>query len=161
MRRIPLALLSAALLLLAPLAGMPSRARLARQASRRPAPAAGRPPLGDLARAAAISPRRVAEQDHDYETGADQIDLALGQAPDDPELLYAAFRLRIYAGRDRAGRAARAASPGGQAGRRARQPRAGGPADQEGRLPRRRAAARPHRRREPARPVARVSCSPG
>ena len=37
---------------------------------------------------------RVAEQDHDYEAGADQIDLALAQAPGDLELLYTAFRLR-------------------------------------------------------------------
>ncbi len=42
---------------------------------------------------------RVAEQDHDYENGAAQLDLALAQTPNDPELIYAAFRLRLYAGR--------------------------------------------------------------
>jgi tetratricopeptide (TPR) repeat protein len=42
---------------------------------------------------------RVAEQDHDYDTGADQIDQILSQAPNDPELVYTAFRLRVYAGR--------------------------------------------------------------
>jgi len=42
---------------------------------------------------------RVAEEDHDYDSGANQLDLALKQAPDDPELAYAAFRLRLYAGR--------------------------------------------------------------
>src|ERR1700736_1082978 len=42
---------------------------------------------------------RVAEQDHDYENGAIQLDLALAQTPNDPELIYAAFRLRLYAGR--------------------------------------------------------------
>src|SRR5262249_28177240 len=33
------------------------------------------------------------------ENGADQFDLALAQAPQDPELLQAAFRMRLYAGR--------------------------------------------------------------
>ena len=42
---------------------------------------------------------RVAEQDHDYDSAADQIDLALAQSPTDPELVYAAFRMRMYAGR--------------------------------------------------------------
>ena len=42
---------------------------------------------------------RVAEQDHDYDNAADQIDLALVQDPTNPELMYAAFRLRMYAGR--------------------------------------------------------------
>jgi len=42
---------------------------------------------------------RVAEQDHDYDNGASQFDQALRQSPDDPELVYAAFRLRLYAGR--------------------------------------------------------------
>jgi predicted Zn-dependent protease len=42
---------------------------------------------------------RVAEQDHDYDSAVEQIDLALSQAPTDPELGYAAFRLRMYAGR--------------------------------------------------------------
>src|SRR5262249_38504853 len=34
-----------------------------------------------------------------YDTAADQIDPALGQNPTDPDLIYAAFRLRMYAGR--------------------------------------------------------------
>jgi tetratricopeptide (TPR) repeat protein len=42
---------------------------------------------------------RVAEQDHDYANGADQLDLALAQRPNDPDLLYSTFRLRTYAGR--------------------------------------------------------------
>ena len=41
----------------------------------------------------------MAEQDHDYENGADQLDLALAQRPGDLELLYSTFRLRTYAGR--------------------------------------------------------------
>ncbi|MCW5736098.1 MAG: tetratricopeptide repeat protein [Enhydrobacter sp.] len=41
----------------------------------------------------------MAEQDHDYDSGADQLDLALAQRPGDLELLYNAFRLRTYAGR--------------------------------------------------------------
>jgi len=46
---------------------------------------------------------RVAEEDHDYDIGADQLDLALAETPNDPELIYAAFRMRMYAGRfDRA-----------------------------------------------------------
>ena len=42
---------------------------------------------------------RVAELDHDYDAAAEQIDLALAQAPNDPELVDAAFRMRIQAGR--------------------------------------------------------------
>jgi tetratricopeptide (TPR) repeat protein len=42
---------------------------------------------------------RVAEQDHDYDGGASQFDQALAQSPDDQELIYSAFRLRLYAGR--------------------------------------------------------------
>jgi tetratricopeptide (TPR) repeat protein len=42
---------------------------------------------------------RVAEQDHDYDIAADHIDQALAQTPGDPELQYAAFRMRMYAGR--------------------------------------------------------------
>ncbi|MBS0221905.1 MAG: tetratricopeptide repeat protein [Proteobacteria bacterium] len=41
---------------------------------------------------------RVAEADHDYEAGAQQLDLALAQAPKDPTLVYAAFRMHTYAG---------------------------------------------------------------
>ena len=42
---------------------------------------------------------RVAEQDHDYDAASDQMDAALALAPTDPELIYAAFRMRMYAGR--------------------------------------------------------------
>lgn len=42
---------------------------------------------------------RVAEQDHDYDISADQLDLALIRAPGDPDLIYSAFRVRLYAGR--------------------------------------------------------------
>ncbi|HTR85660.1 MAG TPA: tetratricopeptide repeat protein [Reyranella sp.] len=42
---------------------------------------------------------RIAEADHDYDSGSEQLDLALAQNPPDPELIQAAFRLRLYAGR--------------------------------------------------------------
>jgi tetratricopeptide (TPR) repeat protein len=42
---------------------------------------------------------RVAEQDHDYDVAADQMDAALALVPNDPELIYSAFRMRMYAGR--------------------------------------------------------------
>jgi tetratricopeptide (TPR) repeat protein len=99
MRRIPLALLSAALLFTLPAVGG------AQQGGQpRPAPAAKPvPPRGPLVSPIPLSGRylaaRVAEQDHDYDTAADEIDRALAQTPDDPELVYAAFRLRMYAGR--------------------------------------------------------------
>ena len=99
MRRIPLALLSAALLFTLPAVGG------AQQGGQpRPAPAAKPvPPRGPQVAPIPLSGRylaaRVAEQDHDYDTAADEIDRALAQTPDDPELVYAAFRLRMYAGR--------------------------------------------------------------
>ncbi|HEV7544616.1 MAG TPA: tetratricopeptide repeat protein, partial [Reyranella sp.] len=99
MRRTPLALLSAALLLILPAignaqqGGTPSPAKPAQRGSQTPAPPSLIPLDGRYLAA------RVAEQDHDYDAAADQIDLALAQTPDDPELLYSAFRLRIYAGR--------------------------------------------------------------
>ena len=99
MPRTPLALLSAALLLFLPaIAG-------AQQGGQPPAkPPAQRPAQrGPQAAVIPLDGRylaaRVAEQDHDYDAAADQIDLALAQTPDDAELLYAAFRLRLYAGR--------------------------------------------------------------
>lgn len=95
MRPIPLALLSAALLLPLPLAAQPGNAP---QQKQRPAPA-----VRQVAMAIPLSGHylagRVAEQDHDYDTGADQFDMALGQAPGDLELAYDTFRLRLYAGR--------------------------------------------------------------
>jgi tetratricopeptide (TPR) repeat protein len=100
MRRTTLALLSAALLLIPPAIG---------NAQQGGTPSPAKPPAQRGAQTAAQPPvipldgrylaARVAEQDHDYDAAADQIDLALAQTPDDPELLYSAFRLRIYAGR--------------------------------------------------------------
>ncbi len=88
MRPTPLVLLAAALLI-----GGPPPAD-AQQAQR------GRPvPPQAMSLAGHYLAARVAEQDHDYDTGADQLDGVLAQAPDDPELAYAAFRLRVYAGR--------------------------------------------------------------
>ena len=93
MRPISFALLSAALVLSAPLA------------SHAQSGGGGQQPRVSPRQVAAISlsgrylAGRVAEQDHDYDTGADQLDLALAQRPGDLELLYNAFRLRTYAGR--------------------------------------------------------------
>jgi tetratricopeptide (TPR) repeat protein len=87
MRLKPLALLSAAILLSLPLSA---------------AAQSGRSPVGQQASislAGRYLAARVAEQDHDYDNGAAQLDLALAQTPNDPELIYAAFRLRLYAGR--------------------------------------------------------------
>jgi tetratricopeptide (TPR) repeat protein len=100
MRRIPLALLSVALLFTLPAIGDAQPAGQPRQAS--PAkPAAQRPPpqLGAIPLIGRYLAARVAEEDHDYDAAADEIDRALNQAPDDPDLIYAAFRLRLYAGR--------------------------------------------------------------
>ena len=61
------------------------------------APQRGRAPVISLS--GRYLAARVAEQDHDYDMAAEQFDLALIQTPIDPELQYAAFRLRLYAGR--------------------------------------------------------------
>jgi tetratricopeptide (TPR) repeat protein len=94
MRPIPLALLSAALLLPLPLAAQSPSGSTPRQPS---------PAVKQVAAAVPLSGNylagRVAEEDHDYDIGADQFDLALPQAPGDLELAYDAFRLRLYAGR--------------------------------------------------------------
>jgi len=94
MRPIPLALLSAALLLPLPLAAQPGNAPQQKQRQA---------PVRQVAMAIPLSGHylagRVAEQDHDYDTGADQFDLALAQSPGDLELAYDTFRLRLYAGR--------------------------------------------------------------
>src|ERR1700759_2219347 len=97
MRPIPLALLSAALLLPLPLAAQsPSGAPSG-------APRPGAPAVRQGAMAVPLSGHylagRVAEQDHDYDSGADQFDLALSQAPGDLELAYDTFRRCLYAGR--------------------------------------------------------------
>ena len=100
MRRTPLALLSAALLLTLPAIGNAQQGGTTPPAKRRRSAAAARPrPPSSITLDGRYLAARVAEQDHDYDAAADQIDLALAQAPDDPELVYAAFRLRIYAGR--------------------------------------------------------------
>src|SRR5262245_5362401 len=99
MRRIPLALLSAALLFTLPVAGGAQQTAPPRATpSAKPAPP--RPPqLSVIPLSGRYLAARVAEQDHDYDTAADEIDRALSQTPDDPDLAYAAFRLRLYAGR--------------------------------------------------------------
>lgn len=100
MRPIPLALLSAALILPLPLAGQAQTGGVPPSKAGPQAAQAGR---NRLVAPTALSGRylaaRVAEQDHDFETGADQLDLALAQAPGDSALLYDTFRLRVYAGR--------------------------------------------------------------
>ena len=101
MRLIPLALLSAALVLPLPLAGHAQTSGVPpSKVGPQSAPQAAR---GRQVAAISLSGRylaaRVAEQDHDYESGADQLDLALAQTPGDPTLLYDTFRLRVYAGR--------------------------------------------------------------
>ena len=101
MRRTPLALLSAALLLAVPLAseaqqGSQPGGSQARPPAQRPASPVRTAPVTLSGRYLAA---RVAEQDHDYDAAADQIDLALAASPTDPELIYAAFRMRMYAGR--------------------------------------------------------------
>ena len=103
MRIIPLALVGAALVLSSSVAG------LAQQGGSPPvgSPQVKTPPQSQtLPRRpvpVTLSGRylaaRVAEQDHDYDHGADQLDQALVQFPNDAELQYAAFRLRLYAGR--------------------------------------------------------------
>lgn len=93
MRRTSLALLSATLLFTLPAIGETQQAKPPAQPAQR-GPQATMIPLDGRYLAA-----RVAEQDHDYDAAADQLDLALAQTPNDPELVYAAFRLRMYAGR--------------------------------------------------------------
>jgi tetratricopeptide (TPR) repeat protein len=94
-RPISLALLSAALLLpFSPVSeAQPSSGPQPKQAQ----PAGKR--LASISLSGRYLAGRVAEQDHDYDSGADQFDLALQQAPGDLELAYSTFRLRIYAGR--------------------------------------------------------------
>jgi tetratricopeptide (TPR) repeat protein len=95
MRSTSRALLAMVLLLpLAPAVAQPSGGPQQRQAA-----PAGRQVAAAIPLSGRYLAGRVAEQDHDYETGADQLDLALSQAPGDLELAYGAFRLRIYAGR--------------------------------------------------------------
>jgi tetratricopeptide (TPR) repeat protein len=99
MRRIPLALLSAALLASLPLAaGAQQQGQPRPPSSTKPA-TTPRTPLLSIPLSGRYLAARVAEQDHDYDAAADEIDRALVVGRDDPELVYAAFRLRMYAGR--------------------------------------------------------------
>jgi tetratricopeptide (TPR) repeat protein len=99
MRRIPLVLLSVALLLVLPVTGdaQPGGTPPTKAQPQPPQPRAR--PAAQIPLSGRYLAGRVAEQDHDYDMGADQLDQALALAPDDPELIYAAFRLRTYAGR--------------------------------------------------------------
>ena len=95
MRRTPFALLSAALLLL-PVA---AHAQQRPQQQNRPPQAQAAPRLAPISLSGRYLAARVGEQDHDYDAAADQLDQALLQTPGDPDLIYGAFRLRLYAGR--------------------------------------------------------------
>ena len=104
MRRTPLALLSTALLFTLPAIGTAQQgSQPGTGQAKPPAQRQTQSPRGLQLSLITLSGRylaaRVAEQDHDYDTAADEIDLALSQAPTDPDLIYAAFRLRMYAGR--------------------------------------------------------------
>ena len=103
MRSKTLALLSAALLFTLPGVGdaQPSHAQSGVPTSKSPSsltlPQRTLPP-----KAISVDGRylagRVAEADHDYDVGAHELDLALAQTPNDPTLVYAAFRMHMYAG---------------------------------------------------------------
>jgi len=93
MRPISFALLSAALVFSVPLASHAQSGGGGQQSR-----VSGRQ-VASISLSGRYLASRVAEQDHDYENGADQLDLALAQRPGDLELLYATFRLRTYAGR--------------------------------------------------------------
>ena len=103
MNRTPFALLSAALLFALPLPGQAQQGPAPQGGARAPTtrPAAVQP--GQLLAPVSLQGRylaaRVGEQDHDYDAAADQMDQALALTPLDPELIYAVFRLRMYAGR--------------------------------------------------------------
>ncbi|WP_428685293.1 tetratricopeptide repeat protein [Reyranella sp.] len=103
MNRTPFALLSAALLFALPLPGQAQQGSAPQGGAR--APTTRPPAVQPGQRLAPISLQgrylaaRVGEQDHDYEAAAEQMDQALALTPLDPELIYAVFRLRMYAGR--------------------------------------------------------------
>ena len=101
MRRTSLALLSAALLVALPDLGSAQQGGTpqARPPAARPQPAPRGPQLAAITLSGRYLAARVAEQDHDYDSAADQFDQALALSPADPDLVYAAFRLRLYAGR--------------------------------------------------------------
>ena len=158
MRRKPLALLSAALLLSpSPASERPAGRHHGRRPAAAPRGRAGRPRSRSSGRYLA---GRVAEQDHDYDAGADQFDLALAQTPGDLELrllrLPPAPLCRPHRRRPRSSRRRLLATRPSDG---LRQSRAGGPADQEGRLSRRRAAGRQDRRRRTSSVRCATSCS--
>lgn len=97
MRRIPLVLLSAALLSLFPLAGHAQQGN--RPQTKPPSQAQPGVRLQPTSLAGRYLAARVGEQDHDYDVASEQMDQALALTPTDPEMVYAAFRLRVYAGR--------------------------------------------------------------
>jgi tetratricopeptide (TPR) repeat protein len=97
MRRIPLVLLSAALLSFFPLAGQAQQGN--RPQAKPPSQAQPGTRLQPISLAGRYLAARVGEQDHDYDVAADQLDQALALTPNDPEMIYAVFRLRMYAGR--------------------------------------------------------------
>ena len=101
MRRTSLALLSAALLVALPGVGTAQQGGTpqARPPAARPQAAPRGPQFAALTLSGRYLAARVAEQDHDYDAAADQFDLALALSPGDPDLVYSAFRLRLYAGR--------------------------------------------------------------
>ncbi|HYX02468.1 MAG TPA: tetratricopeptide repeat protein [Reyranella sp.] len=101
MRRISLALLSAALLITLPVAAGAQQGGQQRTppAAKTPAQPQRPPQLSVIPLSGRYLAARVAEQSHDYDTAADEIDRALAMAPDDPDLIEAAFQLRLYAGR--------------------------------------------------------------
>ena len=101
MRRTPLALLSAALLFTLPTTGDAQQGGTpqARPPQTQPPGQQRGRQVAPISQSGRYLASRVAEQDHDYDAAADQLDLALAQTPDDPELAYSAFRLRLYAGR--------------------------------------------------------------
>ena len=96
MRRIPLVLLSAALLSVLPLAGQAQQGNRPQAKPSQTQPGVRLQPTSLAGRYLAA---RVGEQDHDYDIASDQMDQALALTPNDPEMIYAAFRLRVYAGR--------------------------------------------------------------
>jgi tetratricopeptide (TPR) repeat protein len=98
MRSKPFALLSTALLLTLPLAGHAQQS----EPQSKPQSSLTLPQRTLPAKGISVDGRylaaRVAEENHDYDIGAQQLDQALAQTPNDPTLVYAAFRLHMYAG---------------------------------------------------------------
>ncbi len=98
MRPKPLTLLSLATLAAAALIVLPSAGQ-AQQPAPQQTVTKPRPPNAAISINGRYLAARVAEENHDYDIGADELDQALAQSPHNPDLIYAAFRLRLYAGR--------------------------------------------------------------